>query len=317
MLTLLTIDLANAAVEKNQFSPDAALLAPSLRKSFGLADGADYSIELVQFVAEVQRSLGLLADGVIGQKTLPLLRASLENDSGPSDGLWPAGGSGDDRVYEHYRALCAASGFEPRADRPTLLAIRGVWLHGRRPHPVRHVPLYDDAFVLLRSGEAPFAFRGATHPYQARSGAAPDVDGDGEKDVGMIRPDTYLLRLQSSSPPIFNLLTQRGSGRIPAYRDTDHDARIDDAEKQASSARTAGAQVEPGIGAYATEVLLHPGYDALQAKDRRPFSSIGCQTASVESLQRVLAAGKTLDYVLADGVALVNAVGGRESPKVA
>jgi hypothetical protein len=112
-----------------------------------------------------------------------------------------------------------------------------------------------------------------------------------------------------NDPPIFKLLTLQGRAEIPVYRDTNHDARIDEVEKRASETATRGEQVLPGIGAYATEILLHPGYDTLQVQKRDPFSSIGCQTAPIEALRQVLAAGRTLDYVLADAIDLSPTLG--------
>jgi hypothetical protein len=124
----------------------------------------------------------------------------------------------------------------------------------------------------------------------------------------MVRPGQYVLEVVGGDPPIFKVLTQQGKGEIPVYRDTNHNARIDDPEKRAAEIATRGEQVLPGIGAFATEILLHPGYDTLQAKKRDPFSSIGCQTAPVAALQQVLAAGRTIDYVLIDAVDLLPAM---------
>jgi hypothetical protein len=304
MLTLLNAGRAQSAVDRNNRDGDALRLASPLRRLFGLEEGQDYSAEVVQFVAEFQRSRGLAADGVIGPQTRrhiePLVRADLAS----CEKLWPATSAAMDR-HSHFAALCASSGFRDGNARPTLLALRGVWLFGRSVHPVWHAPLYDDAFILLRDGTAPFAFRGATHPYQIDSKASADLDRDGRKDVGMVRPGCYVLEMVGNDPPIFKMFTREGTAQIPVYRDMNHDARIDEAEKKASESATRGEQVAAGVGAFATEILLHPGYDTLLPQKQSPFSSIGCQTAPVEALREVLAAGRTIDYVLVDAVDLV------------
>jgi hypothetical protein len=307
MLTLLNDDRAQSAVQRNNRDNDAHALTSALCTLFGLEDAADYSLELVQFVAEFQRSRGLVADGVIGPNTRRLLAPLVSGELTHCDALWPKVGSAEEQVA-HFASLCVAGGFRGGVNRPTLLALRGVWLGGRCIHPVWHAPLYDDAFILLSDGDAPFVFRGATHPYQVDSRASADLDRDGRKDVGMVRPGCYVLEIMGNDPPIFKILTTEGRAEIPVYRDTNHDARIDEAEKRASVAATRGEQVAPGVGAFGTQILLHPGYDATQSPKGAPFSSIGCQTAPRDALERVLRAGRTIDYVLVDAIDLMPAL---------
>jgi len=305
MLTLLDADRAQTAIGRNNRDIDALRLASPLRRLFGLDDAGDYAFDLVQFVAEFQRSRGLLPDGVIGPQTRRQLEPLALAELAGCEALWPKVGSPEEELA-HFGALCAAGGFRTGSERPTLLALRGVWLFGRRIHPVWHAPLYDDAFVLLRDGAAPFAFRGATHPYQVDSKASADLDRDGRKDVGMVRPGCYVLEVVGNEPPIFKVLTQAGKAQIPVYRDTNHNARIDEVEKKAAETATQGEQVLPGIGAFGTEILLHPGYDARQSQKGIPFSSIGCQTAPIDALRRIADAGRTIDYVLVDAVDLLS-----------
>jgi hypothetical protein len=308
MLTLLDTHRAQAAVDRNNRDDAARRMAMPLRRLFGLDETGDHAPDLVQFIAEFQRSRGLSSDGVIGPQTRRHLERLVFADLPACEALWPKARAQEAQLA-HFGTLCAAGGFRRASGRPTLLALRGVWLFGRCIHPVWHVPLYDDAFILLCDGEAPYAFRGATHPYQVDSQASADLDRDGRKDVGMVRPGCYVLEIVSSDPPIFKLLTQQGRTEIPVYRDTNHDARIDEVEKKASETATRGEQVAPAIGAFGTAILLHPGYDARQAPQGTPFSSIGCQTAPVEALQHVLRSGRTLDYVLVDAIDLLPALG--------
>jgi hypothetical protein len=308
MLTLLDSDRARAAALRNNRDDDALRLAPSLRQLFGLDDASDYGPELVQFVAEFQQSRGLLADGVIGPQTRRQLEPLTLAELSACDALWPRASTIEQQLA-HFGALSQAGGFRGGSGRPTLLALRGVWLFGRRIHPVWHAPLYDDAFIFLREGAAPFAFRGATHPYQRDSNASADLDHDGRKDVGMVRPGCYVLEVLRNDPPIFKLLTDRGSAQIPVYRDTNHDARIEEVEKSASALATSGEQVAPGVGAFGTEILLHPGYDARQSPHGLPFSSIGCQTAPIDALRQILGAARAIDYVLLDAIDLLPVLG--------
>ena len=302
MLTLLDRARAANAVARNQANSDALRLVAGLRRVFGLDDGDMFSDDLVQFVAELQRSAGLGVDGVIGPKTMKMLDRLAGCDVA-CHALWPAPDAAVDQ-HEHFASLLGVAGFAPSGPRPTLVALRGVWLNGRLVHPVWHAPLYDDAFVLLQEGAPPFLFRGATHPYQIDSKASADLDGDGRKDVGMVRPGRYVLEAVGSNPPIFKILTLDGRGEIPVYRDTSHDARIDDQEKAAAETATRGEKVARGVGAFATEILLHPGYDTIQSENRTPFSSIGCQTAPEDALKKVLVAGKMLDFLLIDAADL-------------
>jgi hypothetical protein len=307
MLELLNLDRATRATERNRQDPIAANLAATLCRLFGIEGPIEYSTDLVQFVAEFQRSRGLLADGIIGDNTLRHLKPFLADDLPTCDALWNIASSVAAR--EHFASICNAAGFAVGGGRPTLLALRGVWLRGRTIHPVWHAPLYDDAFVLLTDSDEPFLFRGATHPYQLDSQSSADLDRDGRKDVGMVRPGNYVLEMAGTEPPIFRVLTASGKGEIPVYRDTDHDARISAEEKRKSETATSGDQVQSGIGAYGTEILLHPGYDTLQSGKTAPYSSIGCQTAPVDALRRVLAAGRSLDYVLVDAIEVLPKLG--------
>ncbi|MET0595957.1 MAG: peptidoglycan-binding domain-containing protein, partial [Polyangiaceae bacterium] len=186
MLTLLDRGRTANAVAKNQGNSEALRLVAGLRRVFGLDEGDAFSEDLVQFIAEFQRSAGLSVDGEIGPKTMQKLDR-LVGSNLACDALWAAPDAAVDQ-HEHFTSLLRVAGFTGFGPRPILLALRGVWLNGRLVHPVWHAPLYDDAFVLLQDGAPAFLFRGATHPYQRDSKASADLNGDGRKDVGMVRP---------------------------------------------------------------------------------------------------------------------------------
>lgn len=164
-----------------------------------------------------------------------------------------------------------------------MIALRGVALGADETHEVVARPAYDDTGILLVPGVSPFVFPMSTHPFQTHSKLSTDADGDGLGDVATIRPGLYVARLALRKPfPIWTVETADGRTRIPCTRDLNHDGRT--SEDEASRQLTA------------TAILIHTGYDAPKESEHR--SSIGCQTASLRSLQTLAAAGPVIDYHL-------------------
>ena len=295
-MPLLNAPLLLTALQKNAVHPAAIDALPRLGELFGVGTSAGYSSELVERVVEYQISVGLSPDGVVGKETLLDLaeRGWLDGESCAS--LWPSPDASEGERLAHYLALCtrvsATLGL-----RPLLLGIRGVYPNARRAHPTSHAQRYDDTFVLLAPGAKPAVFRGATHAYQIWSARAPDMNGDRIGDVGSMRPGRYTLTLGSGEPPEFTIRTATGSPLIPVFRDVNHDGVLDRVEEELARTTTRGLRVV-GLGAVATEVLFHPGYETIDPGSRRPFSSIACQTAPLAELRRLRAAGSSLDYVL-------------------
>lgn len=251
---------------------------------------SDYDEAVVQLIAEKQQARGLVVDGKVGQRSRELLSELQQALSAAV--LWPASDASTDAKAEHYRRLCAKLGCPTTLERPLLVAFRGVELRGAETHPVLSTRKYDDAFALLalRNGVAEVReFAGATHPYQSTTNASgtPDVDGDGLRDVGTIKPGRYLLKRQQKPPghPSLHLVKLDEKDGIPTWRDTDHNGQITAADSSAFL--------------LATEVLLHPGFTSTQLGKTTAYSSIGCQTARVEDVQAV-AEHAIVDYVLLD-----------------
>ncbi|WP_437728200.1 hypothetical protein [Sorangium sp. So ce861] len=289
------------AIEAARYNDARALdLLVMLRSFFGVdqqESARSYTEALAQRIAWFQRRFDLSVDGKIGPTTHPLILEQLgAADAGP---LWPAEDAPPEARLAHYTMLCKLVGHDPTGSKTTLLGLRGVRLFGLRTHIVRSRNEYDDAFVLLnfQGDEKVYEFRGATHPYQKTSTASPDADGDGRPDVGMLRPGHYHVQARSDpykGHPALVVLRTSGvnRGRLPAYRDTNHDGLFDEAEMRASETATSGGQVSEGIGAWMDQVLFHPGLG---------FSSIGCQTARPEDIRKLHALGK-FEYLLVNAV---------------
>jgi hypothetical protein len=270
-------------------------LVPLLTLGLALKSAnAKFTPEMVQGVADLQQRLGLAVDGKIGRVSRPLFEEELTLST---EGLWPAAAADQAARRRHYLKLCGCFERTPSTAVPTLIGLRGVRLFGLKNHVVRSRREYDDSFVLLTLDGAVREFRGATHPYQQSSGASPDFNGDGKRDVGMIRPDLYRLKplahLHKGHVALHLLQHESGSDKIPAYRDVNQDGWFSPDEISLSETAVSGQQVVPGSGAFADEVLFHPGDPG--------FSSIGCQTAAGTDVMRLHEVGP-LDYLLVNAV---------------
>ncbi|MEO1270738.1 MAG: hypothetical protein AAFX99_21850 [Myxococcota bacterium] len=209
----------------------------------------------------------------------------------PQHNIWPDSTITQEQEYIHYRGLADMLG-HPVGDRPTLLGIRGLTLWAEAPHEVRSTNLaYDDTFILLvPDTNTAYAFPGATHPFRRISDEAPDVDDDGRGDVAMIRPGLYTA--ERMDPERLLVRNLDGTGRIPAYRDFNHNGRFEPEEKARSFQITEGRHAAPNMGLFATAILFHVGGG---------FGSIGCQTAAAHHIA-LLHAHAPFDYLLVDAV---------------
>ena len=197
---------------------------------------------------------------------------------------------------ERYSAIVKAAGGEMNPQgTATVLGLRGA-RRGGDLHETRTGTVFDDTFVVLTADHRVVELSGSTHPWFTHSTLSPDVDGDGVRDVAMIRPGLYEVVGRPASAniggsPTYHVLTPKGSDALPAWRDTRHDGSFDAAERLASEARhdTAGA------------ILFHLG-------GLSSVPAIGCQVFPDADLRRLVDAvggpQARFNYVLVDANAI-------------
>jgi len=286
----LTAQQVTRAIDLNNASVEARALLPDLAAVFGFP-GVEYSVPLVELCADLQRSMGLLADGIVGPRTQAKLAAQRYLEGQPLGDLWPA----LSRAPWDFVRACPGGLELKLGEEPTIVALRGSYPNARRSHRAVHAPRYDDTFVVVGRDGHPQIFRGATHAYQLTSSESPGGN------VGSIRPGLYRATLLQSDPvPIFHVKTWAGSGDLPCWRDTDHDGVITEAEAERSEQATKGPQVQPGVGMVANSVLIHPGWDTQKPGTGRAFSSIACLTAPLADVRLLATMSHTFDLLLLD-----------------
>jgi len=191
----------------------------------------------------------------------------------------------DRAFYDH---VAQDAGLDPSAG-TYVVGVRGIARDGTR-HEVRAAQVFDDVIAVIAPGGDPLELAGSTHPWFSTSSAAPDVDGDGVPDVGMVQPGRYRALPRGPSrnivgEPTYHIVTLAGADAVPGWRDTNHDGVFDADEQAASVARgdTLGA------------VLFHQGGAGAPA-------AIGCQVMDATSIRAFVGAvggaAATIDYVL-------------------
>jgi len=242
----------------------------------------------------------------------------------------PPANATDEELYRHYSEIARQNGnlFPIGPDgqpMPTVLGLRGVDVNGRihetqnrRNADTAHGQEggYDDTLVILHPDGRIERMPYSSHPFQNHSGASPDADGNGSGDVGIIRPGEYYaqaggnhagdnawhLRNQSTTTDAQGRVVMTpGDDHLPAWRDTDHDFRVSDAERTASEGRrtdNAARQTSRRDGDYANGVLFH------QIRPGVPTdSSIACQVQprdGFRTFEQDIGPRQSFNYVLVD-----------------
>ncbi|MCB9655440.1 MAG: peptidoglycan-binding protein [Deltaproteobacteria bacterium] len=273
-----------AALQRGDNGPEIMILQQALN-----AHGADVDVtgffedETEAAVRAAQTAKGLASTGVVDEALLAALyRApgdgSIDEPEDPAPRppppepptpppapRPPAPPAGSD--WNTYAAIVRRAGGEVcPGGIPTVLGLRQNRRTTRR---------YDDQFIVLLPSGRVHRFAGATHPSQTRSDQAPDVNGDGVGDVGIIRPGNYQARPNGTHARAasYRVSTIGRSGLIPGWRDTNHDGTYDSSEVARSERR----------GDNMTGILFHQGNSSAPA-------SIGCLTLAPSVYRSFLSA---------------------------
>jgi hypothetical protein len=176
--------------------------------------------------------------------------------------------------YRAYADFARSEGADPAPGGVTVIGLRGLSIDGKL-HPTTYADEYDDTLVVLRKDGTVERFPGATHPHHASAAGPPDVNGDAKPDVGMIKPGVYDIVPREAliaGMPSYPVML-RGTGKLPGWRDTNHDGVLDEQERAASDRR----------GDYLTAVLFHQGEGGAPP-------AIGCQVLPASAMRAFVAA---------------------------
>lgn len=200
----------------------------------------------------------------------------------------------DDARYAFYAEVVRKAGGTVAPGKVTVLGVRCQ--EGVTPH-------FFDYFYVLTADQRVIVFRGSTTPSMKQSSDSPDVAGpdgtrkDGQGDTGMIRPGSFTVKANGiyalTGKPSFHVQTTGGSGRLPGWRDTDHDGDFSEEERAQSEAR----------GDYLTQVLFHAGANSdYRTYNEQAALSIGCMTVAPSEIDAFIAAvggaGASFAYTL-------------------
>lgn len=178
-------------------------------------------------------------------------------------------------AYRIYADLATEGGAAPAPGTVTVIGLRGVSVDGLA-HATKYAHAFDDTFVVLRADGTVTRFAASTHPFElAGVPGVPDADGDRVPDVGMIRPGVYDVagRDRTIAGQASYAVTQHGNGKLPGWRDTDHDGVLSEEERAASERRGDGL----------TDVLFHQGEGGAPA-------AVGCQVLPASAIRTFTAA---------------------------
>jgi hypothetical protein len=255
-----------------------------------------WNVAAVECIASLQEAADLDVDGQFGPRSRMALCARLRGYA--SESLWPCAGM-DERT--HWAELSEAVGYPLAEDRNSLIGLRTLTLHAAFTHPLASAPAYDDTFVWLDVDGSVRRFAGATHSYQA---ASMHMRKDEQRtELATIRPGRYLVRKTHdfNEHPALEVFNLDGTNLIPAWLDRERRT----ADQTISELPTRNSQLNPH-GSYTRGIMFHPGFDTSHSGGS--FSSLGCQTAPLAEIERLVAA-EEFDYVLLDAVDVLRRLG--------
>src|SRR5438477_11061169 len=101
----LTSDQIRQALKKNLETPIAMALSGALRDLFGAPSGDGVTEEMIEQIAELQVSLGLKEDGVVGEHTRDALSAQNYLTGVECASIWPDEDTSPSARREHFLAF--------------------------------------------------------------------------------------------------------------------------------------------------------------------------------------------------------------------
>jgi hypothetical protein len=163
----------------------------------------------------------------------------------------------------------------------------------KRKGATKRSMVYEDEFVVFQADGNITRFIGTTKPAQmprAESSVVPDVDKDGRKDLGIVRPGTYVAHgsvtygIPDYERTAFKIKMADGDGYLPAWRDLSGDGVYSDDEKTTAVQRDykiSGIYIHYGFADSGTK-LGSTTYNG-------PWS-VGCQNIKYAELDAFVAA---------------------------
>ena len=158
---------------------------------------------------------------------------------------------------------------------------------GKRRGSLARSSTYEDTIVVFRSNGTIVRFEATTKPAQMpnpSSSTVPDVDKDGRKDLGIVRPGVYravgdvTFGLPGQERTAFKIVTNEGEGGLPAWRDLSGDGVFSASERSLSEER----------GYTISGIYIHYGFDpsgtTLGKSTYVGPWSVGCQNIKYEEL---------------------------------
>lgn len=187
--------------------------------------------------------------------------------------------------YETEKAWAEARGVAIEPGKTTVVA--------KRRGSIARSTTYDDTLVVFRSNETIVRFDGTTKPAQMpnpASSVVPDVDGDGRKDLGIVRPGVYralgdvTFGIPGHERTAFKIVTEDGNGGLPAWRDLSGDGDFSAPERALSEER----------GYRISGIYIHYGFAPAGTKIsgstyKGPWS-VGCQNVLYDELDAFIEA---------------------------
>ncbi len=215
-------------------------------------------------------TIGMLRIAAVA--TLLVACGSATEDAGTS--APSALGEDAHETYRTYADIAADAGSPVTAGTVTVVGLRGVTVDGER-HDTTYHHGWDDTFVVLKADGTAVIFAGSTHPFESDAPGVPDVNRDGKRDVGMIRPGIYdvLPRAGLVDGQASYAVTRNGSGALPGWRDTNHDGVLTAEERTAAENR----------GDAITDVLFH------DSEGTAP-PAVGCQVFATGTMKSFITA---------------------------